>query len=293
LRGLDQQRLRDQHLNNLKVLRDKEGTKKHTNGVIQEYYWRLRDMEIEKNCRTTEHDWHQLQKQRQEVIARKQKDFAGKSDEDLNLRYGRIFATDYAKPVQRKEPAPADSRPDSEMAMDTMWEAEALGVFRAAFHEAYAQFSTPEPEPPEQDMALYDPEHDLGGPVSQMFEMSEEFVDADLADFATDVDQSRSKGPMQGAAAVAFLKMTTLPKGRVEWVSPRNPWAARRGPGTSHPPVEAVVASLLSGSSEFPIPVAAPEPSRKSTVKRRPQSQALSRYRQLPPVVPQRAILDK
>jgi len=249
-------------------------------------------MEIEKNCRSTEHDWHKNQKQRQEVIARKQKDFAGKSDEDLNLRYGRIFATDYAKPVQRKEPAPADSRPDSEMAMDTMWEAEALGVFQAAFHEAYAQFSTPEPEAPEEeDMALYDPDPDPGAHASQMFEMSEEFVDADLADFASDPDQSRSNGPMQGAAAVAFLKMTTLPKGRVEWVSPRNPWAARRGPGTSQPNVEAVVASLLSGSTEFPIPVA--EPSNKSTAKKRPQSQALSRYRQLPPVVPQRAILEK
>jgi len=263
LRALDQQKLRRKFLKNMQSSKAVQNQTRQSGAVLQEYYWRMRDMEVEKKCRTTEKQWQQKEKVRRAGTERKRNDIAEQSDEALNLRYGRIFAAPYIQPMQMRMAEPAQSRPQSEMDMDAIWEAEALSAFQAAYHGAVGRFVSPTP-------------------TDEMPLPNEEVV---VSESSESVFGSEGRGWQD--VPVPTSKLRVLPRGRVEWSSPRNPWNVHRT--GAPPPVQAVVATLLAG--ERPPVEAAPPAARPG--KKRPQTQqSLSRWRQLPPVVPQRAIQE-
>lgn len=259
LRDLDQRRLRRQFLHNLQNSRDQENKKKQTGAVLQEYYWRMRDMEVEKDCRKTERVWHQREKQRQVEVERKRSDLAEQSDEALSMRYGRIFAPTHEEPVRQNVASvetleQPSARPASELEMESMWEAEALAVFQAAYNGAVGRFVTPTPTEEER--------HPSDG------------------GFADDATLTMSEGQPDRTS-----RLGCLPKGRVQWESPRNPWALQNWRASTQtggpPPVEAVVAAILSGGATAKA---------RSATQGAPTQQTIMRWQQLPPVLPDRAV---
>jgi len=276
-RRLDQQRLRDKHLKNLQQSREKQRHVGNTEKMLQEYYWRVRDVEVEKQSREVEKTWQQREKQRQAFVERKRAEIAQQSDEQLSVKYGRIFADPYMTYPQQVPPgtAPArmeETRPESELEMQAMWDNEALAVFRASYQDAVGRFITPTPS----------------------------------GDRPSDEEPFPSEYELKQAEAEHFMaeerkrRLAILPKGRVEWESPRNPWRNEITTNTlPPPPIESVVASLLNRAypenqsyeeDTFP----RPPPSAPSVRGRRPQPQtfnALSQWRQMPPTIPQRALV--
>lgn len=287
LRALEQKRLRKQHLRNVERSQQQDRQTKQSKTVMQEYYWRMRDMEVEKECRKIERNWRQRENDRLADVERKRNDLAEQSDHALNLRYGRIFASPYSQEMQsnaaRDEPEQPE-RSQSELEMDAMWEAEALGVFQAAYHEALGRFVSPTPT---EDR----PQSDLSDPaVAASERMQIPIAPAEVT--PDDAIGSESSFVLRDPPSMT----RKLPVGRVEWQSPRNPWCSRRR-SAPPPPVESVVAALLA-SNHFPgedmsqavMPKPIP-PDIGAGSKRGPQT--LARWRQLPPMVPQPTLQDK
>merc|ERR1719316_923624 len=80
LRALDQQKLRRKFLKNMQSSKERDRQTVQSKGVLQEYYWRMRDMEVEKNCRKIERNWQQREQKRQAGTERKRIDLAEQSD---------------------------------------------------------------------------------------------------------------------------------------------------------------------------------------------------------------------
>jgi len=254
LRMLDQQRLRRKFLKNMQTSKERDRQTKQSEAVLQEYYWRMRDMEVEKNCRKIERTWQQREKQRQADAESKRKEFAEKSDEFMNQQYGRIFISPYSQPLQkqtsREQPEASYKRSESELAMESVWDAAAQGVFQAAYHEAVGRFVTPSPETTEQMTQGHQ-----GVSITETQQTTElEGISASVSTSARSEHRS------------SRLKM--LPVGRVAFESPRNPWCAQKTAAGQHIYME------------------------KAKPARRTQSQALTRWKQLPPVWPERAVQE-
>lgn len=265
LRELDQRRLRRKFLKNRELCKNQQSQMKHSEAVVQEYHWRLREMEVEKQCRSVENKWHRRELKRREGVEMKRQDLAEKGDNVLNLRYGRFYASPYSQQVAAY-PSNAESEQASqagESELDVMWEAEALGVFQAAYNEAVGRF--------------IDRSEDL-----------QQVGNAEVDGASTSQDSIPQERP-QSTNVTNMLK--SLPKGRVEWNSPRNPWCPRRN--VPQPSVEAVIASLLGGECSTETSSAgrpSPTPSGFGQKQERPSS---SPWKKLPPVVPRRAIHDR
>merc|ERR1712070_760538 len=216
LRALDQQRLRRRFLDNLQHSKDRDAQKRQTQSVLQEYYWRMRDMEVEKNCRKIERTWQRREQQRQVGTNTKRKELAEKSDEYMNQQYGRILASPYSSAQASVEkPLPSQisveqldqcQRPASELEMESIFQAEALGVFQAAYHEALGRFVSPTPT---EEKTVRE----------QAAGFHESSLTSGMVDGLSSTSLDNSGGHHDPTG-----RLEMLPQGRVQWGSPRNPW---------------------------------------------------------------------
>jgi hypothetical protein len=124
----------------------------------------------------------------------------------LNLRYGRFYASPYSQLAPKRPPNVEGEQAGlaGESDLDVLWEAEALGVFQAAYNEAVGRFIDRSEETKPGDAA------------------TDESVVRALEEV---LPQERAQG---GTPPVSSAMLKSLPKGRVEWESPRNPWCPRR-----------------------------------------------------------------
>lgn len=301
LRAADQQKLKANFKRNFQKVSAQEARSQRGARAHQEIRFRLRDQEIERECRRTENSWHRDQDARHSQSLRRREELATSGEETLNRLYGRMPLYDASLTT--------DDWAGEEVGMGSCSVAEAWEQVTVRFgeesrppmpatqgrrltaDEAAARLEPPGPECLERFMPTY--QASLGRRVvPELAQLASPMVSAPISLIPS--RRPRSKGSHGDAGSTHGTAFSTgdacqtppppgPPPGRAAWQSTKNPWRGKKQVASAQHMVRALVAK---GTAKVP-PIRPPVASAAVPARPFKGPPIFIRNRQcLPPVVP-------
>lgn len=270
----DQLGLRQRFLDNLQRTREHQAESSRRQTVLQEYHWILRDMEVEKACRRRERSWQRREAKRQQQVDRCRQDLCQLTEDELNLRYGKMPLASSCAPPSTAASTSVRSGMGGLLAEDSfepdddaIWEKHRLKLFLRIYSDAVgrsivrdeSQHSTTsitadsvpcsqggvwDEDPKESFMEVPSTPRACSAPSHRP---GTKYVSHVRDYIKTEYSQESAPRPSSSTSRQRHTSMlATLPAGRTAWMSRDNPWCVpRKG---ALPPIEATVEAMLKGA---------------------------------------------
>lgn len=293
LRAADQQKLRANFNKNSQKVKGREARDQSGARVAQALHFRLREQEIERECRSTEKSWHSEQEARLAQSLRRREELANSGEQNLNRLYGRMplygaSASEEAgvggcSVAEAWEQVTVRFGEESRPPMPSM-QGRRLTAEEAAAHC--------EPPLSQEHLERFLP-HYLASTGRRLAPEPTEQA-APMVSFTTPVAtpsrRPRSKGSLGDTGSANGMSATPPPPGpppgRAAWQSVKNRWVQKRPAASAHHMVRELVAQGGDGAGASRIRLPAASPKVPARPFKGPPIFVRSGRQLLPPVVP-------